>query len=219
MPRKSNEESEAQKPGRISLPLKEDGTIDFDAIRPATQEKFLGAIINDPFAMEKIGLASAPDESGDGVDMFQGISEENMRAALDVLTKVNGLGFKLLAGRLIKHPFKKDEKGKPAHFQFDADIVDRTFVLTEEQHRELDPRATRLANKYSPEFLKKNSDVVALVGMYLMYMSQNAQLVLQHQFQRDVELVKQAQAKANGATKASDSATTWKAADGTGAVA
>jgi len=197
------------KQGRISLPLNDDGTFDFSSVRPTTQEKFYNAVKSDPEVMQKIGLGPADD---DGVNVFGGISLENMRATLDMLTKVNGIGFKMLAGRFIKHPFKKDAKtGKPLPFTFDPELIDQHFILTEEQHRELDPRATRLANKYSPEFLKKNSDVIALVGMYLMYMSQNAAAVLQAQATRDLtEFQQRAQAQAaQQAKKGNGAAPTW----------
>jgi len=132
----------------------------------------------------------------EGLDPFGGLTLANVRTGLDILSQANALVVRVAAPRFMRHPFKRDPAtGKPLPLVIDPDILQRCFTLTEEQHKELDPRALRLAQKLSgrmPDWLKRNLDVYMLLGMYVKYTGENALTAMQTQVKRDVELARQA---------------------------
>lgn len=188
------------KSNRLSLPLKEDGTFDVAEFRPSTKEKFLHAVLNnpevvrllDPDGAKAVGL----DEPTEAPDLFGGITLENIRTGLDMLSSVNARVFAMVGGKLVKHPLLKDDKGQPVPMSFNPDLVAKCFALTPEQHGELDPRALRLAQKYSgamPEWFKKHLDIYMLVTMFLKYQGENAIKAITLQAQADVAQIRKAQ--------------------------
>jgi hypothetical protein len=132
-------------------------------------------------------------------DLFGGITLENIRSMLDVLGQANIIAVRMVGPRFLRHPFKKDAKtGRPAPLVIDPDILAASFTLTEKQHAELDPRALRIAQKYShkmPDWLKRHLDLYMLCGMYIKYTGENALTAMQTQIKRDIELVRQAAAR------------------------
>jgi hypothetical protein len=178
---------------RLSVPLTPDGGIDWDGMRPSTRARLLSMTGEDATILESIGMAGwvrgnpdAPD--GDG-GAFPAITEENIRAAIDLLSQSNALIFRMGAARWIKHPLKRTLDGKPVPFVMDMDILTRAFTMTDAQHKELDPRALRLAKKYTselPDWIKKNLDVYMLAAMYLKYTADNAKTAMGLQIQRDI---------------------------------
>lgn len=182
---------------RISLPLKEDGSgFDFSQMRETTKRQLAEMVNADAaeilaaggFTTEPLGEEPAPD-------LFGGITIENIRTGLDIISQTNALVLRMLAPRFMpRHPFKKDPKtGRPAPMSIAPDIAMQAFALTPEQHAELDPRALRLAQKYSnriPEWMKKNMDVYILACMYIKYTGQNAMKAMKAQIDRDISVAK-----------------------------
>src|SRR5580692_4792348 len=69
---------------KLTLPLVEDGSaIDWARVRGSNKNKFVGLIGNDPVARSVIA-PTGPDGSEPEVDTFGGITEANVRAALDI---------------------------------------------------------------------------------------------------------------------------------------
>ena len=173
---------------RLNLPLIDDGTqIDWERVRPSNKQKFADLMRTDPVARE---VAFGPMDTDDNeADLFGGVTEANVAAALDILAQTEALAFTVLAGRFIKHPLKKDAANKALPFVIDRDVALAAFKLTPEQHAEIDPRAYALSKKYDrqiPDWLKKNMDLYMLVGMFLKYSGENAVRAMQMQVQRDV---------------------------------
>jgi hypothetical protein len=197
------EDAPSQRVNRLSIPLKEDGTVDVDQMRPSTREKFVSAIhgsteavkLLDPDGAKEVGLDASPIE--DTPDLFAGITLENIRTGLDILSSVNARVFTMMAGRFVKHPIFKDAKtGKSVPMQFDGDLVSNCFKLTAEQHAELDPRVLRIAQKHNdvlPEWFKKHVDIYMAATMFLKYQGENTIKVIQAQVERDVKLIQSRQ--------------------------
>src|SRR5271167_2478367 len=146
-------------PGRLSIPLTADGFIDLDHMRPSSAQKLVDLIKTDPTIKEAYAEVTGADGGPDGPALFDGLTQENVSKGLDAIVTVNRLVFRTMAARFIKHPLLKDQHGKPLPLVLEPDILDAAFGLTPKQHGELDPRATRLAQKYSgsmPEWLKKH---------------------------------------------------------------
>jgi hypothetical protein len=198
MARNANPDETAGRSSRISLPLLDDGTVDWDHVRPSTMEKFAVIVKTDKNVRDTYEEAFGPPPGGESP--FGGITEENVATGLDLVCNINALVFRVAAARFVKNPFVKDKAGRPVPLVIDEDILSRTFRLTPEQHKELDPRATRLAEKYSrdlPEWLKKNMDLYMFASMFLAYTAQNAKTALQAQIARDRAQGAYAAARAN----------------------
>lgn len=176
---------------RLNLPLTEDGLrVDWERVRPSNRAKFASLMATDPQARSVAGFNTDTEQAVD-VDLFGGITQENVKAGLDAVNQLTAIAFRMLVPRIAKHPLKKDAKGAPLPLTLDADLLFKTFVLSDAQHAELDPRATKIAQKHGkklPEWLQKNLDLYMLVGMYLRYSVENAQLVIKAQFTRDFDI-------------------------------
>lgn len=186
MPRKTDDERTSPGTNRLSIPLSPEGGIDWAGMRGSTKQRLLTLAGDDPTILESIGMAGwvkAPE--GAGEDGFPGVTEANVAEALDIVSKANALLFRVGCARFVKHPLKRTPQGGPVPFVLDPDVLMQAFTLTKEQHAELDPRATRLAQKNTPEWLKKNLDLYMLIGMYLKYTADNAQTAMKLQLQRD----------------------------------
>lgn len=187
-----------EKVARLSLPLTPDGTaIDWEHIRPSTIEKFTALLQTDPNIRDHFDEMDGK-KSG-GPDLFGGITSENVAAGLDLLSSVQTLVFRIAAAKWVKHPLLRDTNGKPIPLVLDQDVLDRAFKLTAAQHEELDPRATRLAQKYSgkmPSWLKENLDLYMFAAMFLRYTGENAKNALGAQINRDLGRAREAFATA-----------------------
>lgn len=182
---------------RLSLPLTDEGVIDWEHVRPSTRQKFADIVSNDPDALEAIGLSATQDGTEEGADIFEGVTEENVRVGLDIISQANALIFNAFAPKVLKHPFKKIN-GKPAPFMFNPELLKDCFTLTAEQHEELDPRALKLAQKHGnvlPEWFKKHMDVYMLVFMYLRYTAENAKRAITEQLRADIQAAQAQNAK------------------------
>jgi hypothetical protein len=72
----------------------------------------------------------------------------------------------------------------------------KLMAFSDEQHKELDPRAYRIAKKYEgrlPEWLKKHLDLYILGSMFIAYTAENAKAVMETQVKLDLALVMRAQ--------------------------
>lgn len=170
-------------------------------MRPSTASKLIELLKSDPQMRaayaEVNGLAGGATD--DAIAAFGGLTEENVARGLDLVAQANALFFRVGVARFAKHPFIKDDKGRPQPIVIEPDILDAAFRLTPKQHAELDPRATRLAQKYSselPDWLKRNLDLYMLGSMFLFYTAQNAKTALETQLKRDLARLQHAHARA-----------------------
>jgi len=169
---------EVKKVNRISLAMSDDDeSFDFSSMRPGTKAKFAQAVQRDlPNIYREGGIAPAEESAG---PVAGGFTDENVKTALDLCTSLSAFGASFLVGRVIKNPYT----GKP--MSFDGDIMRSTFVLTEKQHEELDPRGKRLANKYLPKAILENSDLAMFFGMWFTYLGENTKIALKLQVERE----------------------------------
>jgi hypothetical protein len=189
---KTSQDADAGKATRLSLPLDSDGFIDLSSMRTSSLEKLDNIIANDPNVRQRLDELSGKTDP-DAADVFGGITQENVSKGLDMIQAINAGVLRIAAAKLVKHPLLRDQHGKPVPFVFDQDVLDKTFAFTPEQHKELDPRATRLAEKYSgkmPEWLKQNLDLYLFCSMFLAYTAQNAKAVMELQIKRDVARIR-----------------------------
>ena len=200
-----NEEQKSA--ARISLPLSDDGlSVDWSHVRQSTAAKFESLLRTDPKIRQAYQEENGMTADGETVDPFGGITQENVHALLDSLGKANSLLFQVIAGRYIKHPFFKDAKtGQPARFVIEPDIMQR-MAFTPKQHEELDPRATKIAQKYSnklPSWLREHMDLYMFGTMFIAYTVENAKAVLAAQYLRDLAKAGDMQRKAAAQPKGS----------------
>jgi hypothetical protein len=175
---------------RLSIPLTSDGFVDLSSMRSSSLAKLDHIISNDPNVRQRLDEVMGHTESPDA---FSGITEENVGAALDGFQAANAFVFRILAAKLVKHPLLKDQHGKPLPLVLDPQILSTTFAFSAKQHAELDPRAAKLAQKYSdkmPDWLKKNLDLYMFGMMMLSYTAENAKAVVELQIKRDLALVR-----------------------------
>jgi hypothetical protein len=181
---------EAGRTARLSLPLTADGLVDWEHVRDSTAEKFLNIIKTDP-EVRSAYMGAAGESPASDTPIFEEITEESVSKGLDTIQAANATIFRILAARFIKHPLLKDgNTGKPLPLVLDQQTLDSTFKFTEKQHAELDPRATRLAKKYStelPDWLKKNLDLYMFASMFLAYTAENAKNAMGVQISRDLK--------------------------------
>lgn len=200
MAKKSDSDAPAAGRGRISLPLAPDGSgFAWEQMRPSTKRALFDAVMADPRRIyEEVG-EPIPGDTDDPTataepDLFGGLTLENVRAGLDILSQINVLAFKMVAPRIVKHPFKRHPAtGKPLPLVIDPDILQSAFALTDKQHAELDPRALKVANKYShkmPAWMRDNLDLVMLGTMYVRYTGENAVRAIKTQVVRDLAAAK-----------------------------
>jgi hypothetical protein len=177
---------------RLSIPIDDAGFIDVPHMRASTVEQLIELIKTDPTIRDTYNDANGIK---DGAGLAEGLTQENVAAALDLVQSANALIFRVAAAKFIKNPVLRDQNGRPLPLVLDSDLLTRTFSLTPEQHAELDPRATRLAQKYSgkmPAWLKENMDLYMFASMFLMYTGQNAKAAIEMQIKRDVARAREA---------------------------
>lgn len=182
---------------KLVLPLTESGLVDWDRVRPSAAQKVLELMRDDPTIKAELQGTTSEDES-ETPDTFAGVTQENVGAAIDIIGRVNALVLKVMCGRFMQHPLFKDAKtGKPLPLVLEPQALS-ALQFTKKQHAELDPRATRIAKKYSgnmPEWLKKHLDLYMLGLMFLQYTAENAKTALEIQLRTDVEKLKTMQAR------------------------
>lgn len=182
---------------RLSIPLNDDGHIDLDHMRASTAEQLIELIKTDPTIRDTYKEVNGPHD--DGPSLADGLTQENVAAGLDLLQSANALVFRIAAAKFIKNPVLRDQNGRPVPLVLDPDLLTRTFSFTPEQHAELDPRATRLAQKYStnmPGWMKEHMDLLLFGSMFITYTGQNAKACIEMQVRRDLARAREAQAQA-----------------------
>lgn len=171
---------------RLNLPLTDDGLkVDWDRVRPSNKAKFESVIAGDP-AVRALFAPAANDGSG---VLSGGITEAEVKTALDLVSQACALGFKWAAPHLVKHPLKKDAKGNKLPLVLDPAVVMQCFTLTSAQHAELDPRALALVQKHSrelPRWFQENIDWIMLGGMFLRFQAENAANAIKAQVTKDI---------------------------------
>ena len=193
-------QNEPTRGSRLSIPLTDNGLIDFDHMRPSSAQKLVDLIKTDPTIRDTYKEVNEP--GGGEPALFDGLTTENVAGFLDLVANANGLLLRVMAARFVKHPLLRDATtGKHLPLFIDQDVI-ASMGFTAKQHAELDPRATRLAQKYSskmPAWLKENLDLYMFGSMFLAYTAQNAKAALETQIKRDVMRVQGAFASAKAA--------------------
>lgn len=203
-PKKSNTENtmDSSRANRLILPLTADNQIDWETLenRPSMKQQYLDLVNNDVPTLEHIGMShdaggSHDEETGEHLPE---ITSDNVKAVLDILSRTNALAFRMLAPRVLAHPVKSQIEGRRVPLEIDLDVAMSCFMLTKEQHAELDPRALRLAKKYMPAEAAKHLDIWLLVGMYLKFTADNGINAIKVQVDRDVSRIKTRAAQSAG---------------------
>ena len=196
---KSDDNLELSKASQLKIPLLPDGSIDWDGMRGSQHDRILSMVNNDPTILEYIGMSHlAETGNGDEVEVAKlEITAENVGIAIDSLSKANAKIFGFIS-HLMPHPILKRADGKKVPFVIAPDILNSCFTLTEKQHKELDPRALRLAKKHAkqlPNWLKKDFDFYMLAAMFLKFQGDNATNAMKAQVLRDIATLQEAQRK------------------------
>jgi hypothetical protein len=193
-----SEPTERSASNRLVINLTPDNEVDWDALRGSQKQDLLNLVNNDVTILEHIGMShdSVGDtETGEG-EGAPDISLANVKAFLEGLTKTNAMALTMVVPMFMPHPIKSRMAGRKVPFKIDKDLALQCFTLTKEQHDELDPRAQRLAKKYLPAAARKHLDIWMLGSMYLAYMVENTQTLIQKQLQRDIAAIAQVQSVA-----------------------
>lgn len=189
---------------RLSIPLTETGLLDWDRVRGSTAQKLLELLRDDnKLAAEFDELRGIKGQDDPQMDLFGGITEENVHSILDGISKANAAVFQFVAAKWIKHPlpFMQDGAGKRLPLVIEPDILQK-MEFSEKQHKELDPRGVRIAKRYErnmPHWLKEHFDIYMFATMFLAYSAENAKTVLNAQLTRDLKRVQDSFARAQAA--------------------
>lgn len=191
--------NDAEGSQRISLPLDAEGGIDWENVRGSARKAFLNAVENDVTTLEHIGMAhtgTAVDPAADGEGLDLEITQQDVHNALDEIFAAESAIFRVFAAKFIKHPLMRDRDGKPVPMIIEPDIADRSFKLTEKDHKALDARVTRQVKRIPvPEWMKKNLDLW-MIGIYLGKATlTNVQTAMKDQIKRDLQRAMEHQAQ------------------------
>lgn len=180
------------KPARrtLSLPITDQGTLNWEGIRGSTAQKLLELLQRDDKLASEFDEARGLTRGEDNEpDLFGGVTQENIHSMLDWLSKANASLLQLVAAKFMPHPLGlKDESGKQLKLFVEPDVLD-VMQFNEKQHAELDPRALRIAKKYEhkmPSWLRQHFDLYMFGSMFLAYTAENAKAVIGVQVQRDL---------------------------------
>src|SRR6267154_6512459 len=132
---------EIKRQARISLPLNDDGTIDWSGVRERTREKFVDAVTRDNAAMQMVGLKSAALEEKPNPLL---ITESHVCDFLDGYAQIECI----VMPRLIE----KRTKGK---VQLSAEIASAAYTFTNEQKTKMAGPGAEWANEALPDSIKK----------------------------------------------------------------
>lgn len=163
---------------RLSLPINEDGSIQWDSVRDATKEKFASAIANDPVALEALSSAlGVTEESGEALPEEMQLTDERVGVALDAFNSLFALGFGWGVKTFLKNPFQIDKRtGRPIPLEIPVPVLLQKFALTKEQHAELDPLVRKEAERHTdaiPQWVKDNYGLIMILGLWGKYSFQN----------------------------------------------
>lgn len=187
--RESSAQAQQSKPKRMSFKTDENGSILWDAMSESQKETFKNTVINDPTVLEAIAGGGTGEENPAAesflIPSIPEISADNVRAALDALMWIQ---------RMVFNKF----------FKFDSDISQKVCQFNSDQHKELDERGARIANKHAPEFLKKYQDEILFFGMLAFYMSLQLQSANNIQEERNKAKRVEAESKARIITPRKD---------------
>lgn len=183
----------------ITLPVMDDGSVDWSSVRDSTKEKFKGILSNDPTALEMVAdvLGDIDTDDSGSEDGTPTLTEANIGSVIDKINMGCAFGLAILANKFKKHPALRDAQGQPIKMAISPEVI-LSLKLTEAQHKELDPRAFKIGQKYMeklPESVKKNFDGWMLAIMFLEYQAQNFNKMITIQTQKDLAAVLAAQAK------------------------
>lgn len=188
--RESSQSTPSQsRPKRVSFKTDENGSILWDSMSDSQKEQLKNTVINDPTVLEAIA-GGGSDTSVEGGESFllpsiPEVSADNVKAALDALMWIQ---------RMVFNKF----------FKFDSDISQKVCQFNSDQHKELDERGARIANKHAPEFLKKYQDEILFFGMLAFYMSLQLQSANNIQEERNKAKRVEAESKARIITPRKD---------------
>lgn len=186
-----------QSTNRLSLPLTDEGAIDWEHVQQRTKEKFASVVSSDPDALEMIGLASGGGDDVEVSVISEGITDENIKAFIDAVSKAVALGSGFVISKIKTHPFLVDKDSqKPIPLKIRPDILLKCSTLTDEQHKELDPRVKKIVDKHTkelPEAIKKHLDLWMLAGMFLKYNMENVASALEMQIKGEIKALQDKQ--------------------------
>lgn len=162
----------ANSSSRLSLPLNNEGTIDWDRARDSQKEKFTQAVLNSPETLEMIGLAAG------ATGEQQGWSEESIRFGLDLISMVNSFVFRMASKKVMGT-------------QVDADVASQCFAFSDEKdhngksdYDKLVPPTQRLADR-AIHVDPKYQDLILLGTALAAIVGKQAQTALEMQSERD----------------------------------
>lgn len=193
---KLDEPTEQSRANRLTIPLNSDNSIDWDSVRPNQREQILEMANNDVTILEHIGMSNESSGSGEGSESEEegGITKSNVGAFFDMLCKTNAFAFGMIIPKVAPpNQIRSKAAGRPVPMTIDQDILLHSFMLTEEQHAEIDPRGLRLAKKYIPAEKSKHLDLWLLIGMFLKFQVDNGQKAMMLQLQRDMKMMQASQ--------------------------
>ncbi len=125
---------------RLTLPLTEDGRIDWDRARQSSKEAFVEAVRNDPSTLDAMELQARPP-SQDGVPQ---ITEEHVKQFMELYA----LGERIIVPRIISMRTK-------GAIQIPPPLAARVFQFTDEQKNSLAPPGAQWANESLPLWVKE----------------------------------------------------------------
>lgn len=148
---------------RLGFNVNEAGAVDWEGTQAAKRKEIIDAIKNCPDAMKALG------QNAEEVQF----TEKDVASALGFLNGINKLSTKIVLAR-----FKK--------MQVEDEILDACFDNPDpETQKELVARGTRLANKYSTEWMRKYADEIFFAALYFKSVSMQVMACMVLQTQRD----------------------------------
>lgn len=134
---------------RLSIGLKDDGTLDIESMRGKTRTE-VREFLSNPDNFAALGIAVQP-QSEESLFKF---TEKDAESALNFLNGSNAWATAF---------FLKRFKG----FEIHPQVLERAFVIPEPQKQDLKERGARLMNRYSSEWMRRHADLVFFVLGYL----------------------------------------------------
>ena len=204
--------------GRLSIPLNEDGTINWGKVRPSQREAFGAIVANDATALEMIGLAAGDDDSPSSTDdsaeqpenLFDDLSEDSAGQILDWLARGTAISFNFFISKTKKHPFLVNSARKSIPLTISPNILFPAFALSEEDHKNLDPKMLKEMQKHShkmPNWVKENFNLIMLVNGFLQAQARNGMAAIAAQLQHDQNRIAAARASVPNNPKPNSDAT------------
>lgn len=127
---------------RISIPLRDDGTLDVENMRDSSREKLFHALEQDPSALVQFG-GSAPSGAAPGAPVGDVITADHVNFILT--------GYEYIEKLVIPPILSKQNGNQKVPIQ----IVERVFRFTPEQREQLVPHGVRFFNDNLPSWIKE----------------------------------------------------------------